>query len=171
MCRMPDGYGSISSWYQWRSSPAAPGSGFATWKACASSQTRCHFASIVFASYLSVSLTSRSRDEKASRERGRREPPRLVAACVSLLYLSSSFTRLTLASSTAQQQRPQPANARRVEHLVAAQLERVPRRLELPGVGRDGEDVARAPDEGQHGRVLGPGGIREPLHRVTQMLL
>ena len=49
----PDGYGSISSWYQWRSS-AASGSGFGVWKAPASSQTRCHFASICFGSYLSM---------------------------------------------------------------------------------------------------------------------
>ena len=45
-----DGYGSISSWYQWRSSPA-PGPGFGVWKALASSQTRCHFGSISVGSY------------------------------------------------------------------------------------------------------------------------
>jgi hypothetical protein len=46
MC-MPfaDGYGSISSWYQCRSSPPS-GGGFGVWNARASSQTRCHLASI-----------------------------------------------------------------------------------------------------------------------------
>src|SRR5919109_5210242 len=28
MCSVPDGYGSISSWYQWRSPVSRPGSGF-----------------------------------------------------------------------------------------------------------------------------------------------
>src|SRR5579864_625942 len=52
MCRLgPDGYGSISSWYQWWSSGGAPGSGFGTLNALASSQTRCHFASICSGSY------------------------------------------------------------------------------------------------------------------------
>ncbi len=46
MCSVPDGYGSISSWYQWRSSASSPGAGFGVWKARSSSQTRCHFASI-----------------------------------------------------------------------------------------------------------------------------
>ena len=55
MCRVPEGYGSISSWYQWRSS-AAPGAGFGVWKARSSSQTRCHFASICLGSYLSSRL-------------------------------------------------------------------------------------------------------------------
>ncbi len=80
MWRIPDGYGSISSWYQCGSS-AAPGSGFTTLKARSSSQTRCHLASIVFASYRSKSS---SRDRKASRQRGRGESARQVAACVSL---------------------------------------------------------------------------------------
>src|SRR5579864_7267075 len=52
MCRLgPDGYGSISSWYQWVSSGGAPGSGFGALNALASSQTRCHFASICSGSY------------------------------------------------------------------------------------------------------------------------
>ncbi len=76
MCMpLPDGYGSISSWYQCVSSVGVPGSGLATWKACSSSQTRCHFASIVFGSYRSSSI-SLSRDEKASRERGHGKPVR-----------------------------------------------------------------------------------------------
>src|SRR6266496_3201305 len=57
MCMsVPDGYGSISSWYQWRSSPP-PGGGFGVWKARSSSQTRCHFSSICFGSYLGVFIT------------------------------------------------------------------------------------------------------------------
>src|SRR6266542_2682978 len=60
----PDGYGSISNWYQWRSSPPL-GCGFGVWKARSSSQTRCHFSSIGFGSYLSMGtkkpLTSRGR--------------------------------------------------------------------------------------------------------------
>jgi hypothetical protein len=50
----PDGYGSISSWYQWFSGVGAPGTGFGTLKARSSSQTRCHFASISWGSYLGV---------------------------------------------------------------------------------------------------------------------
>src|SRR5213078_2108469 len=50
----PDGYGSISSWYQWFSGVGAPGAGFGTLKARSSSQTRCHFASISCGSYLGV---------------------------------------------------------------------------------------------------------------------
>ena len=46
MCSVPDGYGSISSWYQWFSSAPSPGAGFGVEKARSSSQTRCHFASI-----------------------------------------------------------------------------------------------------------------------------
>src|SRR5215471_11718747 len=49
-----DGYGSISSWYQWLSAAGSPSTGFSTWKAPASSQTRCHFASISWGSYLGV---------------------------------------------------------------------------------------------------------------------
>ncbi len=51
MCRMSEGYGSISSWYQWFSG-SLPGAGLGVWKARSSSQTRCHFASISAASYL-----------------------------------------------------------------------------------------------------------------------
>src|ERR1700751_4520313 len=50
----PDGYGSISSWYQWFSGVGAPGTGLGTWKAPSSSQTRCHLASISWGSYLGV---------------------------------------------------------------------------------------------------------------------
>ena len=45
MWSVPDGYGSISSWYQWFEG-SSPGSGLGVWKARSSSQTRCHFASI-----------------------------------------------------------------------------------------------------------------------------
>ena len=55
MCRLgPDGYGSISSWYQWFSAVGSPGTGFGTLKARSSSQTRCHFVSISWGSYLGV---------------------------------------------------------------------------------------------------------------------
>jgi len=53
MCSVPDGYGSISSWYQWFSG-SSPGAGSGVWKVCSSSQTFCHFASIVLGSYLST---------------------------------------------------------------------------------------------------------------------
>src|SRR5438046_1091868 len=52
MCMpLPDGYGSISSWYQCVSS-AAPGGGLGVWNVRSSSQTRCHFRSISWGSYL-----------------------------------------------------------------------------------------------------------------------
>src|SRR3954463_16700067 len=64
MCMpLPDGYGSISSWYQWRSSPP-PSDGFGVWNVRSSCQTRCHFSSIVFGSYLSIG------NKKASHMRG-----------------------------------------------------------------------------------------------------
>ena len=50
----PDGYGSISSWYQCVLGVGAPGTGFGTLKARSSSQTRCHFGSISWGSYLGV---------------------------------------------------------------------------------------------------------------------
>src|SRR5438067_11780735 len=50
----PDGYGSISSWYQWFSGVGAPATGFGTLNARSSSQTRCHFVSISWGSYLGV---------------------------------------------------------------------------------------------------------------------
>src|SRR6266542_5520050 len=53
MCSVPDGYGSISSWYQWFAG-SSPGGGLGVWKVCSSSQTRCHFASICSGSYLSI---------------------------------------------------------------------------------------------------------------------
>src|SRR5579884_1402085 len=73
MCRLgPDGYGSISSWYQWFSSVGEPGTGFGTWKARSSSQTRCHFASISCGSYLGV-IGQALWNEKTSPRRGRGE--------------------------------------------------------------------------------------------------
>src|SRR6266542_4384491 len=53
MCSVPNGYGSISSWYQWFAG-SSPGGGLGVWKVCSSSQTRCHFASIFAGSYLSI---------------------------------------------------------------------------------------------------------------------
>src|SRR5579885_1364070 len=50
----PDGYGSISSWYQWFSTAGTSGPGFGTLNARASSQTRCHFGSIFSGSYFSI---------------------------------------------------------------------------------------------------------------------
>src|SRR5580765_3677981 len=77
MCRLgPDGYGSISSWYQWFSGAGAPGSGFSTWKALASSQTRCHFASIACASYVSIET------KKPLGTRGHGKPPRRRRVCL-----------------------------------------------------------------------------------------
>ena len=46
MCRSPEGYGSISSIVELVARLGGPGRRFATSKARASSQTRCHFASI-----------------------------------------------------------------------------------------------------------------------------
>src|SRR4051812_39775340 len=65
----PDGYGSISSWYQWFSAVGAPGTGFGTRKAPSSSQTRCHFDSISWGSYLGV-IENVSWNEKTSPKRG-----------------------------------------------------------------------------------------------------
>src|SRR5262245_39403746 len=71
MCRLgPEGYGSISSWYQWFSGAPAPGPGFSTRQARASSQTRCHLASIACASYRSIET------KKPLRTRGRGKPSR-----------------------------------------------------------------------------------------------
>src|SRR5262245_22676234 len=88
-----DGYGSISSWYQWRSFPPPPGSGFGVWKARSSFQTRCHFVSICSGSYLVV--TSISNYKKASRKRGRGKlaglsPPVLPVLVEELLPLHLS---------------------------------------------------------------------------------
>ena len=68
----PDGYGSISSWYQWFSAVGAPGTGFGTLKARSSSQTRCHFGSISWGSYLGV-IENVLWNEKTSPRRGRGE--------------------------------------------------------------------------------------------------
>src|SRR5215471_6238707 len=73
MCRLgPDGYGSISSWYQWLSEVGSPGTGFGTLNARSSSQTRCHFASISWGSYLGV-IENVLWNEKTSPRRGRGE--------------------------------------------------------------------------------------------------
>ncbi len=79
----PDGYGSISSWYQWFSGVGAPGTGFGTLKARSSSQTRCHFASISCGSYLGVIEKTSSERKNLSEERPR-GGRRSVAARVSL---------------------------------------------------------------------------------------
>ncbi len=56
MCSVPDGYGSISSWYQCGSS-VAPGGGFGVSKARSASQTCCHLGSIVVGSYRSITVS------------------------------------------------------------------------------------------------------------------
>ena len=77
----PDGYGSISSWYQWFSGVGAPGTGFGTLKARSSSQTRCHFASISWGSYLGVTENVLW-NEKTSPRRGRGEAGAARRACL-----------------------------------------------------------------------------------------
>src|SRR5919201_2726075 len=81
MCSVPDGYGSISSWYQWRSSPP-PGGGFGVWKMRSASQTRCHFASIACGSYRSITSSG---NKKASRSRGPSETARRTPRCLPAL--------------------------------------------------------------------------------------
>src|SRR5947209_8372215 len=78
----PDGYGSISSWYQWFSAGGSPGTGFGTLKARSSSQTRCHLASISWGSYLGVSIANVSWNEKTSPRRGRGRRTRRRRACL-----------------------------------------------------------------------------------------
>ena len=75
MCSVPDGYGSIASTYA-LPERSAPGSGFGTWKAFESSQTRCHFASIADASYLSMKTKKPLAREAVGSRRG-------AAACAS----------------------------------------------------------------------------------------
>src|SRR6266581_1185692 len=77
----PDGYGSISSWYQWFSAAGSPGTGLSTWNAPASSQTRCHFASISCGSYLGVIETS-SRTKKPLRREAVGRSARRLRACL-----------------------------------------------------------------------------------------
>src|SRR5262249_5736463 len=100
----PDGYGSISSWYQWFSCvgasspvapeaprasgrpsaalpPAVPARGFGTLKARSSAQTRCHFASISWGSYLGV-IGKRPLERKNLSEERRREPAQRRRACL-----------------------------------------------------------------------------------------
>src|SRR5262245_14683921 len=86
MCMpLPDGYGSISSWYQWRASPS-PRAGFGVRKVCSSSQTRCHFGSMFSVSYLAVLISQTFGHKKASHVRGRgklaRPVPRGLPALV-----------------------------------------------------------------------------------------
>jgi hypothetical protein len=79
-----EGYGSISSWYQWFSAVGAPGTGFGTWNAPSSSQTRCHLVSISRGSYLGVIEKRPLERKNLSEERpwgGRRG----LAALVSLV--------------------------------------------------------------------------------------
>src|SRR3954462_10797695 len=93
----PDGYGSISSWYQWFSAVGAPGTGFGTLKARSSSQTRCHFVSISWGSYLGVIEKNVSWNEKTSPRRGRGEAGAARRACLpgldkkQLLHLGSRY--------------------------------------------------------------------------------
>src|SRR5438270_897434 len=54
-----------------------------------------------------------------------------------------------------------------VEHLVAVEQERLRGRLQRPRLRGDGKDVARLLRERDHGGVLGPRGVGEPLHRVA----
>ena len=62
MCMpLPDGYGSISSWYQCGASPPRLG----VWNVRSSAQTRCHFSSICLGSYRSM-----CGNKKASHVRG-----------------------------------------------------------------------------------------------------
>src|SRR5262245_65941807 len=91
-----DGYGSISSWYQWRSSPV-PGSGFGVWKALASSQTRCHFGSIFSGSYR-FTETKKPLEGEAVGSSPRPSPPvgllRLVEQLLPLHRLRSEERRV-----------------------------------------------------------------------------
>src|ERR1044071_5629468 len=76
-----EGYGSISSWYQWFSAVGAPGTGFGTWNAPSSSQTRCHFVSISWGSYLGV-IENVLWNEKTSPRRGSGRSARRRRACL-----------------------------------------------------------------------------------------
>src|SRR5690242_13576716 len=91
MCMpLPEGYGSISSWYQWRLS-SCPGSGFGVWNVRSSSQMRCHFGSICWGSYLSVLIflrplaTKKPLDREARWKLARPVPRRLPALVKELL--------------------------------------------------------------------------------------
>src|SRR5437868_13891759 len=77
----PEGYGSISSWYQWLSGVGAPGTGFGTLKARSSSQTRCHFVSISWGSYLGV-IERSSGTKKPLRREAEGRPARRRRACL-----------------------------------------------------------------------------------------
>ena len=56
-----------------------PLSTFETWKALASSQTRCHFSSIALASYLSITVHRSEEQKSLSRERLHETPTALAA--------------------------------------------------------------------------------------------
>src|SRR2546423_101002 len=85
MCRLgPDGYGSIWSWYQWFSGVGSPWTGLGTWNALSSSQTRCHFVSISWGSYLGV-MKRALWNEKTSPRRGRGEVGAACRACLPVL--------------------------------------------------------------------------------------
>src|SRR5437763_7736281 len=86
MCSVPDGYGSISRTYDLFDLSAR--SSFETLKARASSQARCHFSSIDFASYLSIGKRSLE-TEKPLGWRGQGKPSRRRRGG-SLRYVSSS---------------------------------------------------------------------------------
>src|SRR4051812_2064913 len=79
----PDGYGSISSWYQWSVVVGAPGTGLGTWNAPSSSQTRCHFCSMSCGSYLGV-LSKRRLLERKNLSEGEvhGRPTRRCRACL-----------------------------------------------------------------------------------------
>src|SRR5215208_1056832 len=84
MCSVPDGYGSISSWYQWCTSRSS-GGGFGVENARSSFQTRCHFASIAWGSYLSMATKKPLVREAVG------SSPRPRAAFRFLRYERSSF--------------------------------------------------------------------------------
>src|SRR5215210_6721823 len=79
MWSSPEGYGSISSTYVLAARPAADGaSGFGTWNACSSSQTRCHFCSICCGSYGSIVLRVRKRPPQRPKGKRRGCSPRCL---------------------------------------------------------------------------------------------
>src|SRR4051794_3656263 len=89
MCSSPEGEGSISSTYVCCSG-AASGSGFGTANARSSSQTRCHFASTAWGSYLSSTIrflpTKKPLVREAHWKPARRRPRSLPALSEQLLH-------------------------------------------------------------------------------------
>src|SRR3972149_2554485 len=69
MWSVPEGEGSISGTGDVFGLGGVPSGGFGTWKAPASSQTPCHFASIAFGSYFSIASAPISRQKSLSCER------------------------------------------------------------------------------------------------------